>query len=210
MAARSVWNVPSRFTPTTRRHSLSVYSCSGLLSPMPALATTSVSPPIASAGRVHRRGGGVRVGDVDGEGVPADLGGDGRRGVAVAVEHGDRGAAAGEAPGGGGADAGAPAGDDGPVPVERLAHRGVQRERGGLDARDHRGAAVHDGTGHREAPPARDDAFEHDRELEPGQRGAEAEVGAVPERHVVVRRCDRRRRCRRVGPNSASSRLAAA
>src|SRR4051794_27878837 len=44
--ARMQLNVPVRFTPTTRAHSLSVYWCNGLFIPRPALFTRSVTPPI--------------------------------------------------------------------------------------------------------------------------------------------------------------------
>ena len=190
MAARSVWKVPSRFTPTTRRHSLSVYSCSGLLRPMPALAIDVGEPAHRVGGRVHGGGGGVGIGHVDrrrrarrSRRRPPRRASPSRSSTATCAPR------AASSASGGRADARAAAGDDGAVPVERLAHRGVQRERRRLDAGDHRRAAVHDRTGDRRGGAS---ARPRPRARPSSSRRASAaprqKCGTVAERDVVVRR----------------------
>ena len=151
IAARSVWKVPSRFTPTTRRHSSSVCLWSGLLSPIPALAITSVSPPMATARvarprRWWRRDRRRRPRTRAPRPPPRPRAPRRRRGRARPPRRLARPAA-----GGGGADARAASGDDRSVAGEvLLGHRGVSRERCRADAGDDRRAAAHD-----RAPPPR-------------------------------------------------------
>ena len=59
------FNVPFRFTSTSRSHSFSVYVCSGLRLPMPALLKIEVSPPSALAASSTAAADRVGVGDVD-------------------------------------------------------------------------------------------------------------------------------------------------
>ena len=99
MAARSVWNVPSRFTPDDESPLLVGVQVERLVQPEPGVGHHVGEPSHRLGGGEDGRGRGVRVGDVDGEGVPAHLGGHGGGGVGGSVEHGHLRAERGEQPG---------------------------------------------------------------------------------------------------------------